>query len=366
MLSTALAVAVMNSTGSITLQDSLLPALKGGGINLSHWWAQAHGGDYSDKRLQSWMTEKDAEIIKQIGFKHVRFTLEPKAIWNDASPGVLPPERLAMLKKNVGWYTKRGVLVILDCHPSSDFKHALASEPASIPRFESWWRSLAAAFKSVSPDKLIFEVLNEPEFTQSDQWRTVQGRLFKAIRASAPAHAIIVTGHEWGGIQNLLDLKPYEDKNLIYSFHCYDPHLFTHQGAEWGWEATKHVKNLPWPTSPEAYAPLLSGIDREDVRGFAKSLGDERWGSAKVLSNLKRASDWGAAHKVPVYCGEFGSYRAFTKPQDRIGWITDMRSGLTQLKVGWAMWDYAGGFAVAPGEPGARKADPQTVKALGY
>lgn len=333
---------------------------------MSHWWAQAHGGDYSDQRLKTWMTEKDAELIRKMGFKHVRFTLEPRAIWNEASPGSLPKERLEMLRKSVAWYTSRGLVVILDCHPSGDFKEKLASEPANVTKFEAWWKSLAKSFSTVSNRQLIFEILNEPEFKSASQWRAVQGRLLKAVRSSAPSHAVVVTGHEWGGIQNLLDLTPYEDKDLIYSFHCYDPHLFTHQGASWGWEATQHVKNLPWPTSPEAYAPLLAGIEREDVRGYAKNLGEEKWGPAKVLANLKRAADWGAKHKVPVYCGEFGSYRTFTQPKDRLAWITDTRTALNKLKVGWAMWDYAGGFAVAVGDPGSRKPDPDTVKALGY
>lgn len=365
MISAALVVAV-NSASASLLDDSLLPALKGGGINLSHWWAQAPGGDYSDQRLKTWMTEKDAELVRKMGFKHVRFTLEPKAIWNESSPGSLPKERLDMLKKSVSWYTSRGMVVILDCHPSGDFKQNLASNATNITKFEAWWKSLAKSFSTISNKQLIFEILNEPEFKSASQWRAVQGRLLKAVRSSAPGHAVVVTGHEWGGIQNLLDLAPYDDKNLIYSFHCYDPHLFTHQGASWGWEATQHVKNLPWPTSPEAYAPLLSGIEREDVRGFVKNLGEEKWGPARVLVNLKRAADWGAKHKVPVYCGEFGSYRSFTQPKDRLAWISDTRSALNKLKVGWAMWDYAGGFAVAVGEPGDRKPDPDTVKALGY
>ena len=113
MLSAALVVA-MNLESASLLNDSLLPALKGGGINLSHWWAQAHGGDYSDRRLKTWMTEKDAELIRKMGFKHVRFTLEPRAIWNEASPGSLPKERLEMLRKSVTWYTSRGLVVILD------------------------------------------------------------------------------------------------------------------------------------------------------------------------------------------------------------------------------------------------------------
>jgi len=42
-----------------------------------------------------------------------------------------------------------------------------------------------------------------------------------------------------------------------------------------------------------------------------------------------------------------------------------VRTALEKRGIGWCMWDYAGGFAVATGEPGKRVADPETVKALG-
>ena len=42
------------------------------GVNLSHWFAQSPGSDYSEKHLQTHTTERDIAVIKSIGFDHVR------------------------------------------------------------------------------------------------------------------------------------------------------------------------------------------------------------------------------------------------------------------------------------------------------
>ena len=47
------------------------------GINLSHWFAQSPGGDYSENHLKTHTTARDIALIKSLGFDHVRFTVEP-------------------------------------------------------------------------------------------------------------------------------------------------------------------------------------------------------------------------------------------------------------------------------------------------
>jgi hypothetical protein len=43
------------------------------GINLSHWFAQSPGDDYSKEHLQTHTTVEDIALIKTMGFDHVRF-----------------------------------------------------------------------------------------------------------------------------------------------------------------------------------------------------------------------------------------------------------------------------------------------------
>ena len=55
----------------------------------------------------------------------------------------------------------------------------------------------------------------------------------------------------------------------------------------------------------------------------------------------------GQANHVPLICNEFGAYRPVTEPASRNAWIHDVRTALEADGIGWAMWDYHGGFDVA-------------------
>ena len=66
----------------------------------------------------------------------------------------------------------------------------------------------------------------------------------------------------------------------------------------------------------------------------------------RIDRDISMAAEWGAKHHVLVTCNEFGAYRAFSNPEDRVRWIADMRTVLERHGIGWTMWDYAGGFSV--------------------
>ena len=80
---------------------------------------------------------------------------------------------------------------------------------------------------------------------------------------------------------------------------------------------------------------------------------------------MDSAAAWGKQHNVPLLCNEFGVYRAYASPQDRAAWISDVRTALERYGVGWAMWDYSGGFAVVVKKDGQALPDELTIKALG-
>jgi hypothetical protein len=53
-------------------------------------------------------------------------------------------------------------------------------------------------------------------------------------------------------------------------------------------------------------------------------------------------------------------------PASRNAWIHDVRTALEADGIGWAMWDYHGGFGVVPDEKQRPPLpDPATVEALG-
>src|SRR5271169_6292531 len=95
-------------------------------------------------------------------------------------------------------------------------------------------RALAQHYSSYDHDRVFFEILNEPELRDRYRWYGIQTKLAAAIREGAPQHTIIAAGARYSANDELLFLDPLSDSNVIYNFHFYEPHVFTHQGATWG------------------------------------------------------------------------------------------------------------------------------------
>ncbi|HUQ30839.1 MAG TPA: glycoside hydrolase family 5 protein, partial [Pyrinomonadaceae bacterium] len=333
------------------------------GINLSHWFAQAN--EYTPEHLASHTTPSDLALIKSAGFDHVRLSVEPAPLIDTDAPDGLSPSYLEQLDGAIREIHSQGLAVIVDVHPSSEFKRGLAASDAAVEAFVRFWAALAKHLSRYDERRLFLELLNEPEFEDGSSWIEVQGRLAAAVREAAPRHTIIATAHRWSAVEQLKFLMPLADKNVVYAFHFYEPHNFTHQGATWGADYWPHLRNVPYPSSPASVAYLLPGIADETARRNLAAYGEERWDAARVGREMERAVRWARKNRVSVICNEFGVYRKFSPPAARARWLRDVRRALERRGIGWAMWDYAGGFGVAVKEQGTARLDPVTLEALG-
>ena len=109
------------------------------------------------------------------------------------------------------------------------------------------WADLAKRFKGKEGDTFVpslsLMAKCPDEFANADAltkvaWNTLYPRLINAIRAEDPVRWIIIEPI-WGNVDNLADLTVSSAPNLIYSFHFYEPHFFTHQGLR----VTVHRRN---------------------------------------------------------------------------------------------------------------------------
>lgn len=333
------------------------------GINLSHWFAQS--ADYSKTHLESHTTAADLALIKSVGFDHVRLTLEPTLLFNRDDPGRLKEEYLIYLDHALDLILVQGLAVIVDIHPTDEFKLQLNTDARQLAAFGKFWEALALHLSTRDPERVFLEVLNEPMVEDGYRWFGIQAKLISAIRASAPRHTIIASGHRWSGLPELLFMEPYADRNIVYNFHFYEPFAFTHQGATWAGANVSFYKNIPYPSSPENISKVLDTIEDEPARDNLRRYGEDGWNAARIDREIGLGAAWAAKYHVPLTCNEFGTYRKFAPPADRAAWIRDMRLALEKYKIGWTMWDYAGGFAVVNKENGHATPDADVVKALG-
>jgi endoglucanase len=337
------------------------------GINLSEWFAQVYDPkEYTKEHFEAWTTAQDIDLIKAMGFDHVRLSVNPQPMFQRGEADRIPQEYLGYLDRAVQMILDRGLALIIDMHPESDFKQKLATDDGFVEQFADYWRALARHYSTTNPELVSFEILNEPEFKDRYRWEGVQTKLAVAIREGAPQHTIIVAGAYWSSENELLFFDPLRDGNIIYNFHFYDPHIFTHQGATWSTNYVHYLKELPYPSTPENVKAAAALVPDAVNRLQAIHYGLDRWNAARIDGEIGQVAAWAKRWNVPVTCNEFGVYRKVANPQDRAAWLSDVRTTLEKYGMGWTMWDYSGGFGVVTKQEGKPAvADAVTVKALG-
>jgi endoglucanase len=283
------------------------------GINASEWFAQS-ASDYSAARTDRYTDAADIALMAKLGFDNVRLSIDPEPL--ERSPlneEGFNADFLGRLDRAVDAMLANGLAVQIDIHPEEGYKQRVKNSNEGVQPFTMLWRRLAAHYANRDQEKIFFEIMNEPEVNDRYRWAGIQAAAAAAIREAAPKNTIIATGPNWSDIADLITQHPLPDGNVIYNFHYYEPHAFTHQGASWGEPWWVYTRGIPYPATE-------SSMD-------------------------------GALRQVP-------------DPADRFKlehyWL-DHWDG-----IGWAMWDYRGGFGVVWKEDGKpAKVDDKVVEALG-
>src|SRR6185437_14087101 len=270
------------------------------GINLSEWFAQVYDPKgYTKEHWVGWVTADDVALIKSMGFDHVRLSINPAPMMHHNEADRIPGDYLGYLDGAVKMVLDHGLAVILDMHPDSDFKAKLVQRDDEVEQFSDFWRALAHHYSTYDPEMVYFEILNEPEFRDRYRWAGVQAKLAAAIRDGAPKHTIIAAGANWSDIDDLLELTPLSDPNVIYNFHFYDPHTFTHQGATWGENYWHFETKLAYPAETHNAEQVASEqpdrLNRLRVLRYAL----DHWDANRIAVEIGQAAEWAKHWNVP-------------------------------------------------------------------
>jgi aryl-phospho-beta-D-glucosidase BglC (GH1 family) len=336
------------------------------GINASEWFAQS-AADYSAARTNRYTDAQDIALMARLGFDHVRLSID--AVPLEQSPlgrEGLNADFLVRLDRAVDTMLADGLAVEIDLHPEDSFKQQLRSSDDAVDRLTLLWRRLAAHYATRDPERVFFEILNEPEVNDPYRWAGIQARLAAAIRDSAPRNTLIATGANYSGIADLLALYPLSDGNVIYTFHFYNPTEFTHQGASWGPAWWIYTHGVPYPANESTMQEILKQVPDAVNRYQLESYWLDHWDAHRIRLLIDEAAAWGRENHVPLISNEFGAFRGLSDPTSRANYIRDVRTALEEDGIGWAMWDYRGGFGVVWKEDGQpARVDGSVVNALG-
>lgn len=335
------------------------------GINSSDWFAQT--GDYSPAHINGFMDAQDISLIARLGFDNLRIAVDAGALEQEPRDAAgLNAEYVGHLDHAVDSCLANGLAVQIDLHPTDNYKQQLHSSLAAADQLVSLWRKLAAHYAGRNPELLFFEILNEPQITSRTRWSSMQERVAGAIRTVAPRNTIIATGPNYSSIYDLLALHPLPDGNVIYSFHFYDPHEFTHQGATWGLPWWQYTHGIPYPPDDAKMPALLTQVPALQDRYTLENYWLDHWDGRHIRMLIDEAAAWAHQYNVPLICNEFGVFKNNTDPVSRANWIRDVRTALEADNIGWAMWEYRGSFGLVNKQDGQpAQPDGAILSALG-
>jgi endoglucanase len=320
------------------------------GINVAGWFWYAPS---TDDGIRNRLRDTDLQLIDDVGLTFVRIPIDLGFLLDESRDDLLNPDHLALLDEGIDRIFAHDLAVVIDLHSTSiedsnnaNYSGALENEEF-VTLFIRFWQSFAAHLSERDPEMLFIEPMNEPVFeNDTSQWPPIQERLLTAIREAAPEHTLIATGALWSNMSTLLELEPLDDPNIVYNFHFYEPFLFTHQGATWSWEVVVPLRDIPYPSSPEAVAPVIETIDDPEIQPYVSDYGEARWDIDNIDEMISRAAAWGEENGVRLICTEFGAFREYAPPADRAQWTHDVRSTLEKYDIGWAMWEYDSSFGL--------------------
>ena len=363
-LSVALSAAAQDDSTQVATAFSRAQHLRHG-INASEWFAQS--SDYSAARTGRYTDAGDIALMAKLGFDNVRLSIDPAPLEADPrGADGMNAEFLARLDRAVDAMLANRLAVEIDIHPEGPYKQQVRTSNEAVDRFTTLWRRLAAHYATRDPEKVFFEIMNEPEVSDPYRWAGIQARVAAAIREAAPRNTIIATGPNYSGILDLLAMPRLSDGNVIYTFHFYEPHEFTHQGAGWGATWWIYTHDIPYPASENSMPDLVRQVPDLAYRFALENYWLDRWDGHRIRLMMDEAAFWAKTNNVPLICNEFGAYREYSAPASRMNWLRDVRTALEADGIGWTMWDYRGGFGVVYKEDGQpARVDDAVVEALG-
>ena len=106
--------------------------------------------------------------VRSLGFKSIRIPVTWGIREGPAPAYTIDPAFMSRVRQVVDWALSDGFYVVLDVHHDSwQWISSMPADPGGVlARYDATWTQIAGEFRN-EPDKLVFESVNEPQFTNA-------------------------------------------------------------------------------------------------------------------------------------------------------------------------------------------------------
>lgn len=142
-------------------------------------------------------------------------------------------------------------------------------------------------------------------------WKRISRACVRRIRQHAPDTLILLGSYQWNSARTLPAPDPPYDGRVLYNFHCYEPHAFTHQHAYWD----------------EKFRDILCGYDESGAS------------EAFIEDFLAPALEKAEKEHCKLYCGEYGVID-IVPPEEALKWFRDLHAVFERHGIARSLWSY--------------------------
>ena len=214
--------------------------------NLSTFCSNQKGFNLLGKFDVSWSNkgfkEKEFQVIKDLGFNFVRLPLDYRTYTLTGNWNYIIENRIKNIDEAIQWGAQYNIHVCINLHRAPGY---CVNSSASLPvnhQLDLWtdtvaqnvfvnhWKFFANRYKDISPERLSFNLVNEPSNVSEQEYVHVMKKAIEVIHEISPERIIFVDGLNYAN-EIILSLK--DEPNIAQAIHCYSPFNLTHYKAGW-------------------------------------------------------------------------------------------------------------------------------------
>lgn len=342
-------------------------------------------------------TKGDLARLRAVGFDFLRLPVDPGPFL--ALSGTPRAEVMRDLMEAVAAIRDAGLAVVVNIqsngathHWNPDNLYGSAEAPL-YPAYRGFIAELAGRLGAMDVGRIALEPVNEPpQACGAATWTALQTELLGLARRESAGLTLVAGGACGSMVPGLVALDPAPLTRfapLLFTFHFYEPYLFSHQGAPWMREPVYRALNgVPWPASAGSLERTLTAVRArmESDTALAAPAKAEAYAITEaklaeyfaaqpdrhfVAHHLAALRDWAGRHAIPTHrilMGEFGALRSDSRyvaagAADRARYVRDVREAAEAEGFAWAFWNLFDGMGLM--DDTTRHFDPSIIDALG-